>query len=171
MDVCACVFVRESEYENDFCSSVWVGERKRLGGWEGNMSTMMWLITLLIMLTTSKQNNKRGKLKKKTFVDRWHLRRGLCVYAYYGKWVDPTSIIQKIIKKCYTKINTITSAKLAVTVGLLSLCILLFSRRYFSMSVCVSVRLPFAWHTVLSSYFTLSLAHSFVPWSPWSAWV
>lgn len=62
----------------------------------------------------------------------------------------------KINKKCYTKINTITSAKLAVTVGLLSLCILLFSRRYFSMSVCVSVRLPFAWHTVLSSYFTLS---------------
>lgn len=35
------VCVRESEYENDFCSSVCesVGERKRLGGWEGNMST------------------------------------------------------------------------------------------------------------------------------------
>lgn len=29
------------------------------------------------------------------------------------------------------------------------------------MCVCVSVRLPFAWHTVLSSYFTLSLARSF----------
>lgn len=68
----------------------------------------------------------------------------------------------KINKKCYTKINTITSAKLAVTVGLLSLCILLFSRRYFSMSVCVSVRLPFAWHTVLSSYFTLSLSRSLI---------
>lgn len=50
---------------------------------------------------------------------------------------------------------------MAVTVGLLSLCILLFFRRYFSMSVCVSVRLPFAWHTVLSSYFTLSLSRSF----------
>lgn len=141
MCVRVCVCVRESEYENDFCSSVCVsvGKRKRLGGWEGNMSTKMWLITLLIMLTTSKQNKKRGKLKKKTFVDRWHIRRGLCVYAYYGKWVDPTSIIQKLIKKCYTKINTITSAKLAVTVGLLSLCILLFSRRYFSMPVCLCV--------------------------------
>lgn len=65
---CVCVYVCKREWVwKRFCSSVCVsvGERKRLGGWEGNMSTKMWLITLLIMLTTSKQNNKRGKLKKK----------------------------------------------------------------------------------------------------------
>lgn len=153
---------------------VWVGERKRLGGWEGNMSTKVWLITLLIMLTTSKQKIINGeKQKKKRFVDRWHLRRGLCVCMRdYGKWVDPTSSTQKIIKNVIQKINTITSAKLAVTVGLLSLFLIYCSLgTALHVRVCISVRLPFAWHTVLSlaSYFTLSHSHSFVPWSPWSA--
>lgn len=85
-----------------------VGERKRLGGWEGNMSTKKWLITLLIMLTTSKQNNKRGKTEEeKTF--RWQMTfaaRVVCVYMRdYGQWVDPTSITQKIIKMLYKKLT------------------------------------------------------------------
>lgn len=58
---CACV--RESEYEIDVCSSVCecVGERKRLGRWEGNFSTKLWFITLLIILTTSKQKMINGE--------------------------------------------------------------------------------------------------------------
>lgn len=123
MIVCACKREWVWKWDLLICVSEYVGERKRLGGWEGNTSTKVWLITLLIMLTTSKQkNNKRGKQKKKRFVDRWHLRRGLCVSMRdYGKWVDPTSSTQKIIKNVTQKINTITSAKLAVTVDLLSL--------------------------------------------------
>lgn len=94
----------------------------------------------------------------------------------YGKWVDPTSSTQKIIKNVIQKINTITSAKLAVTVDLLSLFSIycsLGTALSLYVCICISVRLPFAWHTVfflsLASYFTLSHSHSFVPWSPWSA--
>lgn len=83
---------------------VWVGERKRLGGWEGNMSTIMWLITLLIMLTTSKQNNKRGKTGEKnvSLTDDICGEGCVCMRGY-GKWVDPTSITQKNNKKMLYK--------------------------------------------------------------------
>lgn len=63
----------------------------------------------------------------------------------YGKWDDPTSSTQKIIKNVIQKINTITSAKLAVTVGLLSLFLIYCSLgTALHVRVCISVRLPFA---------------------------
>lgn len=139
---------------------VWVGERKRLGGWEGNMSTKVWLITLLIMLTTSKQkiiNGEKLKEKNDSLTDDICGEGCVCMRDY-GKWDDPTSSTQKIIKNVIQKINTITSAKLAVTVGLLSLFLIYCSLgTALHVRVCISVRLPFAWHTVLSLATSLSL--------------